>query len=348
MFQNSTTKYNSICKHIETTKIKWTISFKTPWPAFLCFINKVLLESRTKDKRPERSRWKRSARKSRRETKGGRLDKPKGKRRESLVFKNQSLMISLELLEMRSITSKWRYMMSEIAKLPMMESSSLVVSLLSSVLPSQSLSTTSKLTHLRKDLCSPRTWFCNISPIYSQEMIALTQRTSFSSTFPRVLSRFRLVVILLSIRSSRFAWISRTMPILVLISSLSPQKISWSTTRSSPQSMRPSARLQLRNQRISKKFLRIRTRQKRLLQRTRLLRNLTKSWLKWNQRSPYNIRMSPKLTTKVKSRHLLNSVTTESQDLLKQLPQELVVQPKKELLQSRNNSIQVNYRLKFQ
>lgn len=277
MFQNSTTKYNSICKHIETTKIKWMISLTTLWPAFLCFINKVLLESRTKDKRSKRSRWKRSARKSRRETKGGRLDKPKGKRRELVVFKNPFSRILLEMPDKRSIISEWRYMTLEIAKLPMMESSSLVVLLLSSVLPSQSSSTISRLTHLRKDFSSPRTWSCNISPTYSQMTITLTQTTSSSSTLTRVLSRFRLVVILLSIRSSRFAWISRTTQISVLISSLSPQKISPSTTRSSAQSMKPSASMQLRNQRISRKFLRIRTQLKRSLLRTRLSRNLTPS-----------------------------------------------------------------------
>lgn len=65
-----------------------------------------MLESRTKDKRPGRSRWKRSVRKSRRETKGRRLDKPKGKRRELAVFKNLFLKKLLELLDLRSIISK--------------------------------------------------------------------------------------------------------------------------------------------------------------------------------------------------------------------------------------------------
>ena len=78
----------------------------TLWPAFLSFINKALLGSRTNDRRPERSKWRRSARKNRRETKGGRSDKPKGKRRELAVSKDLFLKISLEMPDMRSITSK--------------------------------------------------------------------------------------------------------------------------------------------------------------------------------------------------------------------------------------------------
>ena len=82
------------------------IFLTTLWLVFLFFINKALLESRTNDKRPERSKWKRSVRKSRRETKEGKLDKPKGRRRELAVFRNRFLMILSEVLDMRSIISK--------------------------------------------------------------------------------------------------------------------------------------------------------------------------------------------------------------------------------------------------